>query len=88
MDRMVTVLDGLFVPPEFGLGVAAAEVRSTSSEPLGGFGEGNVEKGASVYTDDVPAYNVIDSEYRHESVNHTQKEYVRGGVHTNSIESF
>ena len=26
MDRLVVVLDGLFVPPQFGLGLAAAEV--------------------------------------------------------------
>ena len=68
--------------------IKATLVRSTSSQSLGGFVEGCVEKGASVYTDDPPAYNVIDSKYRHESVNHTQKEYLRGDVHTNSIESF
>ena len=39
------------------------------------------------YTDDLPAYKGIgDYNTRHESVNHSEYEYVRGDVHTNNIE--
>jgi transposase-like protein len=31
---------------------------------------------------------IIDRAIRHEAVNHSQNEYVRGEVHTNNIESF
>lgn len=42
----------------------------------------------AIYTDDWPAYRGIgDEDTRHESVNHSAKEYVRGDVHTNGIES-
>ena len=68
--------------------IKATPVAATDAESLGGFVEGNVEEGSSVYTDDAQAYNVIDGKYRHESVNHTAREYVRGEIHTNSIESF
>jgi hypothetical protein len=47
----------------------------------------NVERGATIYTDSFPAYNGLPG-YHHESVAHTAGEYVRGSVHTNSIESF
>ena len=38
-----------------------------------------------VYTDDSPAYNGLP---KHESVNHSIGEYVKGQAHTNGIESF
>lgn len=42
----------------------------------------------AIYTDDWAAYNgIADDNTRHESVNHSAKEYVRGDVHTNGIES-
>jgi transposase-like protein len=41
----------------------------------------------AIYTDDWPAYNGIeDKDTRHESVNHHAEEWVRGNVHTNSVE--
>jgi len=43
---------------------------------------------AAIYTDDFSGYvGVADEDTKHESVNHTAKEYVRGDVHTNGIES-
>ena len=42
----------------------------------------------AIYTDQLPAYiGVGDEDTRHESVNHSQEEWVRGDVHTNGIES-
>ena len=40
-----------------------------------------------IMTDECPAYNGIeDSDTKHETVNHSQDEYVRGDVHTNTVE--
>jgi transposase-like protein len=44
---------------------------------------------AMIYTDEHGAYRNLDNRGRkHESVRHSTKEYVRGDVHTNSIENF
>jgi transposase len=49
-----------------------------------------VRPGARVMTDKAHAFMDIfwGSEYRHAAVNHQAKEYVRGDVHTNTIEAF
>lgn len=50
----------------------------------------NIEAGATVITDDAGGYRKVYQmveEYRHEVINHAV-EYVRGNVHTNSIENF
>ena len=42
---------------------------------------------ANIYTDSLPAYKgIADHNTKHESVNHSEGEYVRGDVHTNTIE--
>lgn len=42
---------------------------------------------ANIYTDDLHAYRGIgDEDTKHETVNHGKGEYVRGDVHTNTIE--
>jgi transposase-like protein len=42
---------------------------------------------ANIYTDEWQAYNGCgDSDTRHETVNHGAQEYVRGDIHTNSVE--
>jgi len=48
---------------------------------------GNIQPGAKVYTDQAVAYNALQKTYIHETVNHAV-EYVRGNVHTNSLENF
>ena len=47
----------------------------------------NVAPGSSLYTDALSSYQGMQ-EYRHAYVLHQKGEYVRGDVHTNSIESF
>lgn len=54
---------------------------------LGRFIRDRVKKGSDLYTDELPAYGPVGKQYNHETVNHKRKEYVRGDVHTNSIES-
>lgn len=48
----------------------------------------NVEVNSAIITDDSRIYNRLKREYPHESVNHSAQEYVRGIVHTNTIEGF
>lgn len=45
-----------------------------------------VAQGSRLFTDEHATYQHVQG-YRHETVNHTAKVYVRGDVHTNSIES-
>lgn len=62
-------------------------ISSTSMCELHGFINKNVVVGSTVYTDDHKSYVGL-SDYKHESVNHSVGEYVRGLAHTNGIESF
>lgn len=49
----------------------------------------NVVEGSTIYTDDAKALKSVKYlGYKHDSVNHSIKEYVRGDVHTNTIEAF
>jgi transposase-like protein/transcription elongation factor Elf1 len=49
----------------------------------------NVAQKAIVYTDEYPVYNTVKMlGMKHETVNHGEKAYVNGRVHTNTIESF
>lgn len=49
--------------------------------------EANIEQGSEVFTDQAAIYRKLYEQYVHDSVNHAV-EYVRGNVHTNSIENF
>ena len=66
--------------------VVAKPVASTEKETLQGFVLSNVDKNATVYTDDHKAYSGLPN--KHETVKHSIGEYVRDQVHTNGIESF
>ncbi len=50
----------------------------------------NVSKDAHIMTDDAGVYRkVVKVGYsKHDSVRHSRKQYVKGNIHTNSIESF
>src|SRR6185312_14000173 len=49
-----------------------------------------VKEGSRVHTDEASNFKLLTEKYGydHEHVDHSAKEYVRGDVHTNSIESF
>ena len=47
-----------------------------------------VRKGSKVMTDDYNIYHPLVSGYQHGSVIHSRGEYVRGDVHTNTVEGF
>ena len=65
--------------------VAARVVASNDARTLTGFVGRRTMPTAAVYTDDHPSYRGL---HRHKTVRHSVGEYVRGGVHTNGIESF
>jgi len=50
----------------------------------------NVKKSAAIMTDEFPSYRGLGREFTggHETVNHGERQYVRGDVHVNSAESF
>ena len=50
----------------------------------------NVEKGSTLYTDELRSYLHLgdNGAYNHDSVAHVYEEYVRGPVHTNTVEGF
>lgn len=49
----------------------------------------HVDKRAYLMTDDAGVYRkVVRIGYKHDSVKHSRKQYVKGNIHTNSIESF
>lgn len=48
----------------------------------------NVHEDAKLYTDQAPTYKAFDETYLRYIVNHSNEEWVRGDVHTNSIEGF
>ncbi len=47
-----------------------------------------VVQGSTVYTDDYVGYSGIDRRYGHHRINHTERVYVQGDVHTQTIEGF
>jgi transposase-like protein len=67
--------------------VKAFPIGSPSAINLENAIKGNVEQGATVHTDEYPAYQRIRKSYNHETVCHFELEYVRGNVTTNSVES-
>ena len=70
--------------------VIAQPVERADSQTLVGFIETHPQQGSMIYTDDAAAYGplvTIFKQCRHDTVNHSAGEYVRGEVHTNSIES-
>jgi transposase-like protein len=68
--------------------VMAFVVESTDIATIHNAIHGSIEVGSQLYTDEFPAYNDLDGLfYRHQTVNHSAKEFVRGAAHTNSIES-
>lgn len=61
--------------------------KTNSREVLHGFIREHAPNPARIMTDEWPAYRgIADGDTTHETVEHRSKEYVRGDVHTNSVE--
>ena len=65
--------------------VAAKVVASTDRETLQGYVKETTDPAATVYTDDANAYEALPCD--HAVIKRSLKEYVKGDVHTNGIES-
>lgn len=70
---------------EHGGATVANPVENADGETARRFAVETVEAGATVYADDSRIYR--DLPFRHESVNHSAREYLRGTVHSNGIEA-
>jgi transposase-like protein len=69
--------------------VVAKMIENTDDRTLSGFVRETVGDNVSlVATDEHASYNAINDEYHHETVAHRRGEYVRGEVHTATIDSF
>lgn len=67
--------------------VKATPVKHADTTTLLDFIAAHVKLGSTVYTDGASVYDAIKPYYRHESVKHSENEWARGEVSTNSIES-
>jgi transposase-like protein len=63
----------------------AKVIKATDAETIQAVIAQNVQAGSTIHTDQAGAYKGMP--FEHDTVNHSQKEYVRDGVTTNSIES-
>ena len=67
--------------------IIAKAIGDTTHKTLHDEVKANVKKGSALYSDELPSYQGLGGLYSHRSVNHKTGEYVRGIIHTNSIES-
>lgn len=65
----------------------AIHVPSTTKPIMHSVVRENVSHEARLITDSAQYYKGLTGEYNHDSVNHSEGEYVRDDIHTNSIES-
>ncbi len=74
---------------ERGGGVRSVHINNTRADTILPIVNGNIAKEAKVFTDDAATYyNKLDGFAGHESVSHSSGEYVRGDVHTNTVENY
>lgn len=65
--------------------IAQGGVNATTAMP---FLKANVEIGSKVMSDESRIYTKVKRDFYHEYVTHSKEEYVRGQIHTNTIEGF
>jgi transposase-like protein len=63
-------------------------LRDANAKPHGRMAKETVLPGSKVFTDSATLYDGALDGYIREMVNHSAKEYVRGEIHTNSVENF
>lgn len=74
---------------ERGGSVKAQAVPNVKSKTVMPIVRNSVKLGSAVMTDEFPIYNRVSRDgYLHDVIQHGLKEYVRGDVHTNTIEGF
>ena len=69
--------------------VVAVTVPNVATVTLMPYIQEHVIPASIVYTDEMSSYNPLRGKgYRHDQINHSEKVYVSGDVHTNTIEGF
>lgn len=68
--------------------VRSQHLASVNTRNLRDILTAQLKRGTAVMTDDAGQYRLVGRDFPHESVNHGIGEYVRGGVHTNTIEGY
>ena len=68
--------------------IAASVVSNLSAETVRPFIEQHVKHGTALMTDEFTTYRRTRKGYVHRAINHSLGKYVRGNVHTNTIEGF
>lgn len=68
--------------------VVAKHVPDTEKKTLLPIIRAAVAPGSTLCTDEFPAYTSLRRVYDHQTVKHNAEQYVRGAIHTNSIEGF
>jgi transposase-like protein len=91
-ERRITGTGGKDKTPVLGIlqrggKVRTAVVRNRRKNVLEAEVRKHVEAGSSVYTDTLPSYNGLHSDYEHQMIDHAVA-YVRENVHTNGLENF
>jgi transposase-like protein len=77
----------VLTPVERGGAARSFHIASTSRTDVEGIMRANISKESRLMTDEARHYEAIGREFTsHESVNHGEKEYGRGVVHTNTVE--
>lgn len=82
------IFKGLFFQGKVEGKVVAKKAKDTKGKTLKKFIHDKVEKGSEIMTDEWQAYRGLSKNFDHFVIKHNQGEYVRGKVHTNSIENF
>ena len=63
-------------------------IEHADSETLLKFIQEHTAEIETLYTDELPAYKVLEKKgIKHETVNHSADEWVKGNIHTNSVEN-
>jgi transposase-like protein len=68
--------------------VKAQVIEATNYNNVIPFLVKNVHQGSKLMTDEHVVYGTMDRLYDHQTIKHMLREYVRGEVHTNTIENF
>lgn len=68
--------------------VVARHIPNTKYSTLSKEIIGNVETSAQLYTDEYVSYESMGRIYDHKTIKHSEAQYVRGRIHTNTIEGF
>jgi hypothetical protein len=71
-----------------GLKVRTFHIHRANSEEVRNVMVRNVSRKSALHTDERPIYTELGKEFdTHETINHRSGEYVRGKVHTNTVEN-